>query len=123
MTYLRTFQLIANQSKRELATLMPHLGERGRIAEEIIRGVLDRTLPERFSVGTGVLISASGDTSSQTDIVIFDNFFNSPLLSQFGVKQRDGNAGSTFNRVRCGACSSDDCGIGRRRARVTASRV
>jgi len=64
---------------------MPHLGERGRIAEEIIRGVLRRTLPKRFSVGTGVLISASGETSLQTDIVIFDNFHNSPLLSEFGV--------------------------------------
>jgi hypothetical protein len=85
LTYLRTLQLIADQSKRELATLMPHLGERGRIAEEIIRGVLQRTLPKRFSVGTGVLISASGETSAQTDIVIFDNFHNAPLLSEFGV--------------------------------------
>ncbi|WP_155256226.1 DUF6602 domain-containing protein [Mesorhizobium loti] len=68
-----------------MATLMPHMGERGRIAEEIIRNVLQRTLPKRFSIGTGVLISASGETSSQTDIVIFDNFHNAPLLSEFGV--------------------------------------
>ena len=40
-------------------------------------------MPKRFSVGTGVLISASGATSPRTDIVIFDN--NSPLLSEFGV--------------------------------------
>lgn len=85
LTYLKALQLIADQSKRELATLMPHLGERGRIAEEIIRGVLHRTLPKRFSIGTGVLISAAGETSFQTDIVIFDNFHNSPLLSEFGV--------------------------------------
>ena len=85
LTYLRAHQLIADHSKRELATLMPHLGERGRIAEEIIRGVLQRTLPKRFSVGTGVLISASGESSSQTDIVVFDNFHNSPLLAEFGV--------------------------------------
>jgi len=85
LTYFRALQLIADQSKRELATLMPHLGERGRIVEEIIRGVLQRTLPKRFSLGTGVLISASGQISSQTDIVIFDNFHNSPLLSEFGA--------------------------------------
>jgi len=85
LTYLKALQLIADLSKRELAALMPHRGERGRIAEEIIRGVLQRTLPKRFSIGTGVLISASGETSSQTDIVIFDNFHNSPLLSEFGV--------------------------------------
>ncbi len=85
LTYFRTLQLIAEQSKRELATLMPHMGERGRILEQVICGVLQRTLPKRFSIGTGVLISASGGMSSQTDIVIFDNHHNSPLLSEFGV--------------------------------------
>ena len=64
---------------------MPHHGERGRIAEEIIRGVLQRILPKRFSLGTGVLISASGETSSQTDIVVFDNLHNAPLLAEFGA--------------------------------------
>lgn len=82
-TYMKALQLIADQS-RELATLMPHHGERGRIAEEIIKNVLSRTLPKRFSIGTGVLISSSGEASLQTDIVIFDNFYNSPLLSEFG---------------------------------------
>jgi hypothetical protein len=63
---------------------MPHHGERGRIAEEIIKGVLLRTLPKRFSVGTGVIVSAAGDVSAQTDIIIYENFHNSPLLSEFG---------------------------------------
>jgi len=85
LTYLKVLQLIADQSKRELAILMPHLGERGRIAEEIVHSVLQRILPKRFSLGTGVLISASGEASSQTDIIILDNFHNSPLLSEFGV--------------------------------------
>ena len=84
LSYMKTLQLIADQSSRELAALMPHFGERGRIAEEIIRNVLSRTLPKRFSIGTGVIISSKGDVSQQTDIVIFDNFFNSPLLSEFG---------------------------------------
>jgi hypothetical protein len=63
---------------------MPHYGERGRIAEEIIKSVLEKTLPKRFSIGTGVIFSADGQVSSQTDIVIYDNFHNSPLLSEFG---------------------------------------
>jgi hypothetical protein len=84
LTYLRTLQLLADQSRSELATLMPHLGERGRIAEEIIKGVLSRLLPKRFSIGTGVIVSSSGDASPQTDIVIFDDFNNSPLLTEFG---------------------------------------
>src|SRR4051794_21442132 len=85
LTYLRMLQLMADQSREELAALMPHMGERGRIAEEIIKSILTRTLPKRFSIGTGVIISADGDHSPQIDIVIYDNFHNAPLLSEFGV--------------------------------------
>jgi hypothetical protein len=85
LTYMSALQDIADQSQRELARMMPHYGERGRIAEEIIKSVLTRTLPKRFSIGTGVVISAHGDVSRQTDIVIYDNFYNSPLLSEFGA--------------------------------------
>jgi len=83
--YLGTLQRLADESQRELATLMPHHGERGRIVEEIIKNVLHRILPRRFSIGTGIIISSAGDSSAQTDIVIYDNFLNSPLLSEFGV--------------------------------------
>lgn len=85
LTYLRMLQLIADQSRRELAALMPHMGERGRIAEEIIKNILTRILPKRFSIGTGVIIAANGDCSPQIDIVIYDNFHNAPLLSEFGA--------------------------------------
>jgi hypothetical protein len=80
ISYLDALQTLADQSKRELARLMPHHGERGRIAEEIIKSVLTRTLPKRFSIGTGVVFSAGGQISSQTDIVIYDNFYNSPRI-------------------------------------------
>ncbi|WP_439402642.1 DUF6602 domain-containing protein [Bradyrhizobium sp. DASA03068] len=76
---------MARQSRDELATLMPHMGERGRIAEEIIKGILTRVLPKRFSIGTGVIIAANGEASPQVDIVIYDNFHNAPLLSEFGA--------------------------------------
>lgn len=64
---------------------MPHMGERGRIAEEIIKNIIARILPRRFSIGTGVVIAANGDCSPQIDIVIYDNFHNAPLLSEFGA--------------------------------------
>jgi hypothetical protein len=86
LTYLSTLKLIAEQSRRELDVLMPHRGELGRITEEIIKGVLERTLPKRFSIGTGIVINATGEVSAQTDIVIYDNFFNSPLLSEYGAR-------------------------------------
>lgn len=83
--YLERLHHMAEQSRRELHSLMPHRGEAGRITEEIIRGVLERILPKRFSLGTGVIINSLGKASAQTDIVIYDNFFNSPLLSEFGA--------------------------------------
>jgi hypothetical protein len=86
LTYLSTLKLIADQSRRELDALMPHRGELGRITEEIIKGVLERTLPKRFSIGTGIIINSDGGASAQTDIVIYDNFFNSPLLSEYGAR-------------------------------------
>ncbi|MBR0938804.1 DUF6602 domain-containing protein [Bradyrhizobium jicamae] len=76
---------MARQSRDELATSMPHMGERGRIAEEIIKGILTRILPKRFSIGTGVIIAANGEASPQIDIVIYDIFHNAPLLSEFGA--------------------------------------
>lgn len=81
--YMNALQAITDHS-RAIAKLMPHKGERGRIAEEIIKNVLAKVLPKRFSIGTGVIFAADGQVSSQTDIVIYDNFYNSPILSEFG---------------------------------------
>src|ERR1044072_2920653 len=85
ISYLDGLQAIADQSRRELARLMPHRGERGRIAEDIVRSVFHKIMPKRFSIGTGVVFSAHGEVSRQTDIVIYDNFYNAPLLSEFGA--------------------------------------
>jgi hypothetical protein len=85
ISYIGALQQLADHSQRELSRLMPHFGERGRIAEEIIKNVLSRILPKRFSLGTGIVFSADGQVSRQTDIVIYDNFYNSPLLSEFGT--------------------------------------
>jgi hypothetical protein len=85
ISYMNGLHAIADQSRKELARLMPHHGERGRIAEDIVRGVFNKIMPKRFSIGTGVVFSAHGEVSRQTDIVIYDNFYNSPLLSEFGA--------------------------------------
>jgi len=86
LSYLSTLKLIADQSRRELNALVSHRGELGRITEEIIKGVLERLLPKRFSIGTGFIINSKGDASAQTDIVIYDEIYNRPLLSEYGVR-------------------------------------
>lgn len=64
-----------------LTAVLPHAGERGRNDEERFKEFLRRTLPHRFSLGTGFIVSSDPaiPPSSQTDIVIYDEFLNSPL--------------------------------------------
>jgi hypothetical protein len=64
-----------------LTDVLPHSGERGRNNEERFREFLGRVLPKKYSIGTGFVVCSepSVPVSSQTDIVLFDEFHNSPL--------------------------------------------
>jgi hypothetical protein len=64
-----------------LTDVLPHAGERGRNDEERFREFLGRILPRKYSVGTGFVVCSeiSVPVSSQTDVVLFDEFHNSPL--------------------------------------------
>ena len=66
---------------RVLTDVLPHAGERGRNDEERFREFLTRILPRKFSVGSGFVVCSetSVPPSSQTDVVLFDEFHNSPL--------------------------------------------
>lgn len=81
--YFAALEDICSSAEQQLHALVPHMGEQGRLLEEVLRGVLSRTLPKRFSLGTGILINSMGGTSSQTDVVIYDSLQNSPLLTEF----------------------------------------
>jgi hypothetical protein len=79
--YFRALQRMFEIQTEVLTAVLPHPGERGRNDEERFKEFLRRTLPQRFSVGTGFIVSADPaiPASSQTDIVIYDEFLNSPL--------------------------------------------
>ena len=82
-SYLNALQEICKITEDRIAPLMSHHGERGRIAEEIFQDFLRKLLPTKFSLGSGVIISRTGDQSSQTDIIIYDHFSNAPLLTEY----------------------------------------
>jgi hypothetical protein len=65
--------------------LVKHRPEKGRIVESVVKSALRAILPGRFSIGTGFAITASGSTSSQLDLVIYDAFYNSPILLEGGT--------------------------------------
>lgn len=79
--YFSTLQRIFQLQAEVLTATLPQNAERGRNDEERFREFLVRTLPQRFSVGTGFVVCSekSMSASSQTDIVIYDEILNSPL--------------------------------------------
>jgi hypothetical protein len=66
-------------------TLVKHRAEKGRIVESVVKSALRSILPGRFSLGTGFVITSSGRSSSQLDLVIYDGLYNSPILLEGGT--------------------------------------
>jgi hypothetical protein len=60
-----------------------HNGTMGEVIESHwIHGFLKRYLPDRYAVGSGIVIDCQGKTSDQIDVVIYDNQYTPALLSQ-----------------------------------------
>ncbi len=66
-------------------SLISHRAEKGRIVEAVVKSALRAILPGRFSIGTGFAITASGKTSSQLDVIIYDAISNAPIILEGGV--------------------------------------
>jgi hypothetical protein len=66
-------------------TLVQHKAEKGRIVESVVKTALRAILPGRFSIGTGFIISSGGQSSTQLDLVIYDAFYNSPIVLERGT--------------------------------------
>src|SRR5687768_6400172 len=79
--YFAALQRIFEIQTDVLTAVLPHAGERGRTDEERFREFLRRSLPHRFSLGTGFLVCSNPSIpeGNQADIVIFHEFINSPL--------------------------------------------
>lgn len=85
----RFYQRKANeiQNKYEaIIELIEHPGEKGNENENILINFLRDFLPKKYSIGTGFLIDSDGNTSSQCDLIIYDNLFN-PNLMKFDNNQ------------------------------------
>jgi len=66
----------------EAKTIQPveHNGLRGALREMVVRQLLHPLLPPDVGIGTGVVISAAGQQSKQTDIILYDKNLIPPLL-------------------------------------------
>ena len=87
-SYFEATKKILQLQRDTLTGVLPHFGERGRNDELRLINFLEQILPQRFGVGSGFVVSSNSKAgvSKQTDIIISDEFFNSPLhreLSSF----------------------------------------
>lgn len=57
-------------------------GEDGRYREAILKNVISRFLPKKYSIGTGFVINKNKEITKQIDIIIYDN--SSPVLFSEG---------------------------------------
>jgi hypothetical protein len=87
LDYFRALQTILELQAQVLTKVLPHAGERGDNDDERFKAFLRRTLPHRYSIGTGFLVSSNVESkpSAQTDIIIFDEFTNSPLFRELSA--------------------------------------
>ncbi len=56
---------------------------KGVLRECIISDILSEILPSQFRVGSGIIVNADGDHSSQTDIIIYDSQILSPFVRKY----------------------------------------
>lgn len=75
---------IVQQLQAEVSSinnLFGHQGVKGEGNESVLRDLLTRFIPKKYSVGTGIVIDRTGKQSRQCDIVIYDTHQYPSLLS------------------------------------------
>lgn len=79
--YFEAIKKILELQRGILTGVLPHKGERGRNDEMRLIAFLEQILPRRFGIGTGFIVGSdpAAEPSNQTDIVICDEFCNSPI--------------------------------------------
>lgn len=87
-SYFDAIQKILEIQRDILTGVLPHSGERGSNDEQRLISFIKQILPQRFGVGTGFIVNSTsqGLTSKQNDIIIADEYFNSPLHRELSAQ-------------------------------------
>lgn len=64
------------------AQLVAHEGERGQENEAVLARILQALVPQRYGIGSGLLIDNADHYSHQTDIVVYDQSDEPAVLAQ-----------------------------------------
>lgn len=78
------FQEASKKLRQEFETLvsLPHMGEKGKEAENILKKFLEGHLPKRFGICSGFILDRDDNVSRQTDVIVYDSN-NCPVLETF----------------------------------------
>jgi hypothetical protein len=82
---INEFESIAKKMEAdfERSSNLPHQGLKGDARElAIVENLLKPYIPQKYTIGSGLIADASGSMSKQQDIVIYDGF-NLPVLQDF----------------------------------------
>lgn len=74
------FDLIKNRVRSIIGN--KHWGEDGKYKEAILKNMINKFLPNNYSIGSGFIINSIRETTSQIDIFIYDN--NTPTIFKEG---------------------------------------
>lgn len=87
-SYYKAQEQMFNLQSQIMTGILSHYGERGRNDEKYLVEFLKKILPHRFGLGTGFIVSSdiSQTRSNQTDIIIIDKFWNSPLYQELAAE-------------------------------------
>lgn len=86
--YYSALQRILDLQRGILTGVLTHRGERGRNDEKRLQQFLRQVLPQRFGLGSGFIVSGNPDStaSNQTDIIVSDQYMNSPIHREFAAE-------------------------------------
>ena len=82
--YYAALQKVFRLQSKILTGVLPHAGKRGSNDEERCRAFLSNVLPRRYGISSGFIVSSTPKSkpSREQDVVIFDDFLNSPLYRE-----------------------------------------
>ncbi|MCK8087959.1 DUF6602 domain-containing protein [Vibrio sp. 1CM8B] len=83
------YQAIAQKIDAEVSDindLFEHQGVKGEGNENVLVELLEKFLPKKYAIGTGVVVDHEGQQSKQCDIIIYDAFNYPEIFAQTDVK-------------------------------------
>lgn len=82
--FLEASKELLSKSDGIRAAFARHRPSAGSNREDLVSEFMKNYIPSLFGIGTGLIVSASGQFSNEADILVFDKQHNAPLFPAYG---------------------------------------